>query len=143
MEIQGYYAIWLSKNNKQKRYQIHRLVAEAFIPNPNNLPQVGQKDENNLLSTGICNNHVDNLEWTTAKENSNTPKRKQRLSQNLAGTKHGRCKAIKCVETGEIFWGCTEVEEKLGIDKSHVFACCQGKCYTAGKHHWEFVKQDK
>lgn len=50
--------------SERKRYSIHRIVATAFIPNPKNLPQVNHKDANKL------NNHVDNLEWCTNKENS-------------------------------------------------------------------------
>lgn len=52
-----YYGISLIKNYKRYAFRVHRLVAEAFIPNPNNLPEVNHKDENKL------NNHVDNLEW--------------------------------------------------------------------------------
>lgn len=53
----NYYSVMFSVNNKQTRRNVHRLVAKAFIPNPNNLPEVNHKDENGL------NNRVDNLEW--------------------------------------------------------------------------------
>jgi hypothetical protein len=53
----GYLFVYLWKDNKQKRYYVHRLVAEHFIPNPNNLPQINHKDENKE------NNIVTNLEW--------------------------------------------------------------------------------
>ena len=55
----GYTRIGVDK----KTYRIHRLVAEAFIPNPNNLPEVNHKDKNK------ANNHIDNLEWCTHREN--------------------------------------------------------------------------
>ena len=64
---------------------VHRLVAEAFIPNPNNLPQVGHKDEKNFKTSNECNNNVDNLEWTTAKENSNMPTH----IKNMSGKNNG------------------------------------------------------
>lgn len=61
-ETSGYLFVALY-NGYRKQYKIHRLVAEAFIPNPNNLPQVNHKDLNKQ------NNRVDNLEWCTASEN--------------------------------------------------------------------------
>lgn len=55
----GYYHVILSKNGVPKRYKVHRLVAKAFIANPNNLPVINHKDENPK------NNVVENLEWCT------------------------------------------------------------------------------
>ena len=55
----GYIVVTLCKNTKIKRFLVHRLVAKAFIPNPNNLSQVDHKDGNKE------NNHTDNLEWCT------------------------------------------------------------------------------
>lgn len=59
----GYLALKLSKDNVRSSPLVHRLVAIAFIPNPDNLPEVNHKDGNKL------NNHVDNLEWTSSKTN--------------------------------------------------------------------------
>ncbi|ALA07692.1 hypothetical protein BC01_108 [Bacillus phage BC01] len=59
----GYYQVSLSCNGKTKKYLVHRLVALAFIPNPDNKREVNHKDGNKL------NNYIDNLEWNTSKEN--------------------------------------------------------------------------
>lgn len=60
----GYLVVDLCVKNKRKNLKVHRLVAETFIPNPENKQFVNHKDLNKL------NNHVSNLEWTTAKENT-------------------------------------------------------------------------
>ena len=89
----GYLCVNLHKNNKQTMVFIHRLVATAFIPNPQNLPQVSHKDETRT------NNAVDNLEWVTNKENANTPKRKERLREINTGKKTSQESKQKLSET--------------------------------------------
>ena len=75
----GYIRIVLCKNGIQKNFSLHRLVAEHFIPNPNNLPQINHKDENKE------NNCVDNLEWCTPKYNTNYGTRTQRAANTSKG----------------------------------------------------------
>lgn len=70
---QGYLEVTLTHNNKRKYCKVHRLVAQTFIPNPDNLPQINHKDENPL------NNNVENLEWCTAKYNCNYGTRNNRI----------------------------------------------------------------
>jgi hypothetical protein len=60
----GYFGVVLYLDGKTKHCSIHRLVAKSFLPNPDNLPEVNHKDGNRL------NNCVDNLEWVTAKQNT-------------------------------------------------------------------------
>lgn len=71
----GYLFVGLRKDKKRKFKYIHRLVAEAFIPNPNNLPQINHKDENKQ------NNCVNNLEWCTNKYNQNYGTIKERKKE--------------------------------------------------------------
>lgn len=59
----GYMVVTLWKNNEQNTMLVHRIVAQAFIPNPDNLPQVNHKDTNKL------NNYMTNLEWSTCQQN--------------------------------------------------------------------------
>ena len=61
----GYWRVELNINGEAKKYSVHRLVAETFIPNPNDYPVINHKDEN------PSNNHVSNLEWCTHKYNTN------------------------------------------------------------------------
>ena len=76
---QGYKRITLCKNGKTKRYSVHRLVALAFIPNPDNLPIINHKDEN------PSNNNVNNLEWCTYKYNINYGTARKRAGEKMRG----------------------------------------------------------
>ena len=70
---QGYIKVWLYKNGIGTGLRVHRLVAEAFLPNPDNLPEVNHKDEDKT------NNNVDNLEWCNRKYNINYGSRKDKV----------------------------------------------------------------
>lgn len=76
----GYHIITIrDKNNKRKTFIVHRLVAKAFIPNPNNFPVINHKDENKL------NNHVQNLEWCTVSYNTkySLHRHKERMDMHI------------------------------------------------------------
>ena len=80
LDKKGYLTVNLLKDGKRyTRVFVHRIVAEAFIPNPNNLPQVGHRDDLPLKT----NNHVGNLYWTTNKENANTIGRKEDCQRHI------------------------------------------------------------
>lgn len=96
---------------------IHRMVAQTFLENPENNPLVNHKD------TNILNNHVDNLEWVTYKENMNTEETKRNLKRGK------NSKMILQIEiiTGKIihtFYGASEVEEKTSINASYILNIC-------------------
>lgn len=87
----GYYYVSLWKDNTEKQLKVSRLVAEAFIPNPDNLPCVNHKDENKL------NNTVENLEWCTYKYNSNYGTKNERmiLTRNLKCSSNAEKPVVK------------------------------------------------
>ena len=114
----GYFFVRLfKKGEKPKEFDIHRLVAQAFLPNPDNLPIVNHKDENKL------NNNVENLEWCNSEYNLNYGNRNERV--NIARKKHR--KKIVCVESNEIFNGSKDI-----IDK--IINCCENNESILGLH---------
>ena len=129
LDGKGYEMVALYKEGKARNTKVHRLVAQAFIPNPNNLPQVNHKDENKT------NNNVKNLEWCTNKYNLNYGTRNKRAAKTMG-------KKVVCVATGEIFNGIREASRKYNIDRSDISKCCQGKRKTAGGYKWEYFKEE-
>ena len=128
--IHGYAYITLSKDNKLKSYRVHRLVAQAFIPNPNNYPTVNHKDENRL------NNRVDNLEWCTQKYNNDySGTREKAVNANK--------KKVRCIETGEIFDSTADAARYYNLKSpAHIAACCRGVRKKSAGHTWEYIKEE-
>lgn len=124
----GYLAVGLSKKGIFKIKTVHRLVAETFISNPNNLPQVNHIDENKL------NNSVTNLEWCTNEYNINYGTRKERISE-----KKGR-KIIQLDKDDNIIkvWnGTCQASRELKINEGNIWEACNNKRKTAGKYKWK------
>lgn len=82
MHTKGYKTVALTKHGKTKTAYVHRIVAEAFIPNAENLPMVNHKDEDKT------NNFVENLEWCSASYNHNYGKAIEKQAKSLKGRKH-------------------------------------------------------
>lgn len=122
---QGYAKVALCNGNgKIKQITVHRLVAEAFIENPDNLPEVNHIDENKT------NNDVTNLEWVTA-------------SQNIKHSVHQRsCKINQLSLDGELIntWESShEIQRELGYIYSNIIKCCKNKRKQANGYRWEYV----
>lgn len=137
IERSGYERVILSVNNIHKDYYIHRLVANAFIPNPNNYPIVNHKDEN------ITNNRVDNLEWCTQEYNINygTGNKKRGLSN----TNGKLSKPVLQYTLEGIFikeWKSTmDVQRNLGFYHANISRCCRNIIKTAYSYIWKYKKE--
>lgn len=130
--IDGYNQVALYKDGKVKNKYVHRLVAENFIPNPNNLKEVNHIDGNKL------NNCVENLEWVSAKQNStHAVMSKLRILPTY--------KVIQKTVRGEFVkqWNSVhEISSYYGYDSSVIYKCCENKLDTAYGFKWEYSSRD-
>ena len=123
-----------SPEHKMKSIKLHRIVAIAFIPNPNNYPQINHLNEDKL------DNRVENLEWCTAKRNVNY------------GTTHYRsCMSRRKCCTKEVFqftldgkfirsfYSCSEASRRTGINLSCISSAAKHISYTAGNYFWSYT----
>ena len=146
----GYIYVNLHKNGIQKGYKVHRLVAEAFIPNPNNKPCVDH------INTIKDDNRADNLRWVTYKENMNNPATKEKCSEinkgktlseehknklsealkgennpmyGKLGAEHNSSKSVVQLtldgELIKIWGGMREAEREEGFNHSRISECCR------------------
>ena len=129
----GYLHVVLCKDGKVKEFTVHRLVAEAFLPNPHNYPCVNHKDENKL------NNSVSNLEWCTHKYNSNYGTAIQRNSQKRI---NGKCskKVYQYTLDGQFVkeWESTAECDRNGYNHGNVAACCRGELKKYKGFIWKY-----
>ena len=130
----GYLFVNLSRNGKRRHFKVHRLVAEAFIPNPENKPQIHHRNEQKDM------NFVENLSWATAKENVNYGTRNKRIADSNLNS--GRSKAVQAVnpDTGKVVKEFPSVKEagRNGFDRAHIWSCCQGKRRRHRGFEWRF-----
>ena len=122
----GYLYVYLYKDNESKKYYIHRLVAEAYIPNQENLPQINHKDENKT------NNCLQNLEWCSAKYNNNYGTHIEKVSNSL------KKPILQYTIEGEFIreWpSATDVGREA---KVNICYCLKGRYKTAYGYIWKY-----
>ena len=132
----GYLRVRLYGKNECRRFSIHRLVAEAFIDNPENKPEVNHLDGNKT------NNNVENLEWATSKENM-----RHSILLGKVMPKYGKHKGSKPVVQLSIdgsyiaeFSSCSEAADKTNSNKHHIANVCGKRRKTTNGFKWVFKK---
>ena len=132
VNVNGYLQVCLSKNKEYKTCYVHRLIAEAFLENPENKPEVNHKiegDEGKKINMVIFNEDgtIDKerttIEWVTSKENSNYGTRNERAAK--ANSK----RVLQFSLSGELIreWDSTQECGRNGFNQGHVAACCRGE----------------
>ena len=155
--VSNYGKVWSKKRNRligckngmgymivkidEKQQYIHRLVAEAFVPNPDNLPEIDH------LDTDKTNNVWTNLRWTDRKGNQNNPitieKFKAVGRSNFGETCNDKPVVQYSLDGGLLLEYCSieEAAKKTGICRTNIGNCCNHRQHTAGGFRWEFVKK--
>ena len=121
----GYLFVVLCKDGKDKNCRINRLVAQAFLPNPNNLPEVNHKDENPK------NNRVENLEWCSRQYNVDYS-----LSKAVIGIDKVSGLILEFPST-------REAERQTGISKGNICDCLKGRQKSAGGFYWQYADSEE
>ena len=137
----GYLYVNLSKNGKQKKFLVHRLVAEAFIPNPNSKPYINHKiegDEGKKINMvffnedGTVDEERSTIEWVTPKENSNYGTCIERSAKTRSK------KVLQFTLDGEFIREWESINEcgRNGFSQGNVSACCRGERKTHKGFKW-------
>ncbi len=133
----GYLYVALYKEKNRKYKLVHRLVAEAFIPNPLNLSEVNHKIEG---KEGKQINTVENLEWCDRKYNSNYGTRNERIKKKNTNGKRSK-QVIQFLKDGTFIreWSSTmEIERQLQFGHGAISRCCRGETKTYKGYIWKY-----
>lgn len=135
----NYFVVCLHKNGHQKEGKVHRLVAEAFIPNPDNKPQIDHINGNK------SDNRVENLRWCTAKENSDNPITKVKMKGIQNGRQINRKDMSKVVYQynleGELinkYPSASEAARQIGCHFDTITKACRGVRNKALNNFWSY-----
>lgn len=136
----GYYILGLHKDKKSRFVYVHRLVAEAFIENPNGYRYINHKDEDKT------NNRVDNLEWCTQKHNLNWGTSRARLSASRKANPHNNRRIAQLSLDGsliKVFNSAADAAEAMGVRYPSIIGCCRGYVghKTCSGYKWRYADE--
>ena len=148
---QGYLKVNLRKNGEDKKCFVHRLIAETFLPNPENKPQVNHKiegDEGKKINMvffnkdGTIDKERTTIEWVTPKENNDYGTHNERISKAKKGIPNIKLskRVLQLSLDGEIIkvWESTRECGRNGFNQGHVAACCRGEEKTHKGFRWKY-----
>ena len=148
----GYLRVGLIKNGKTKMFRVHRLVAEAFIPNPEGKPCIDH------INTIRNDNRIENLRWVTYEENNNNQLTKKKMSENhreqigennhmygRIGKNNPNSKPVVQIdpntnEVVNIYFSTNEVAKQTGFNQGAISQCCNGKYSRLGNNIYKGFK---
>ena len=148
-DTNGYFYVNLWKNRKPKLCSVHRLVAQTFLPNPENKPFINHKiegDEGKTMNMvifnedGTINEEKTTIEWVTAKENNDYGTHNERVAKANTNGKQSK-PVLQLSLTGELIreWPSTmEIQRQLGYNNANISACCLGKRKSAYGFRWKY-----
>lgn len=125
----GYLQIKFSKDNTDKMFQVHRIIALTFIPNFNKFPCINHKDENK------SNNRVENLEWCTVDYNNKYNGRYDRVTKKIS-------KRVQQIDKGIViaeYPSCAEAARELKVHRCHIAECARGIRASYAGYEWKYV----
>ena len=145
----SYFTVTLRKNKETKKCYVHRLVAETFLPNPENKPCINHKIEGKkgksmnfvfFNEDGTLDKERTTIEWVTYKENNNYGSHNERISDTEINDPNKSKKVIQFSKTGDFIreWPSTQECGRNGFAQSAVAACCRGEQKTAYGFIWKY-----
>lgn len=121
----GYMRVALCKDGNVRYTHVHKLVAEAFIPNPENLPTIDH------LNSCKCDNRVDNLQWLSHRDNI------QKYEKRFFRVR----KSVVCIESDKCYDSITQASKELGIAVATISAICKGEYDHYKGLHFKYLEE--